>query len=88
MLDAGLPLDLRDAACKFQSGWMNCIATKVAQKILMFFQHHDFNSGAGEEKAEHHPGPPPMTQQRVRIFSIWLLKPIAPPMHGANNAGR
>ena len=35
---------------------MHGVAAEVAEKIRMFFQHHDIDTGARQQKAEHHAG--------------------------------
>jgi hypothetical protein len=37
---------------------MDGIAAEIAQKIRMLFEHGHGNSGAGQEKTEHHPRRP------------------------------
>ena len=35
---------------------MNRVAAKIAEEIGVFFQHHNVNTGARQEKSEHHAG--------------------------------
>ncbi len=35
---------------------MDCIAAKIAQEIGVLFDDDHIDSGAGEQKPEHHPG--------------------------------
>ncbi len=37
---------------------MHGVAAKIAQEIGVLFQHRDLDAGAGQKKAEHHPGRP------------------------------
>src|SRR5260370_31615194 len=39
-----------------ESGGMNGIATEIAQKIAVLFEHDHINTRACQQKAEHHPG--------------------------------
>jgi hypothetical protein len=41
---------------QFVSGWMDGVAAKVAKKIRVFLEHDDSDTGAGEQKPEHHSG--------------------------------
>ena len=41
---------------QFESRWMNGVAAKVAQKIGVLLQHDDIDTGARQQKAQHHPG--------------------------------
>ncbi len=41
---------------QLESGWMDCVAAKVAEEVLVFFEHGDLNPGAGQEEAEHYAG--------------------------------
>src|ERR1700727_995469 len=37
-------------------GGVNVVATKIAQKIGVLFQHDDLDAGTSQKKAEHHSG--------------------------------
>ena len=41
---------------QFERRGMHRVAAEVAEKIRMFFQHHDIDTGARQQKAEHHAG--------------------------------
>ncbi len=41
---------------QLQRGRMDRVAAEIAKEVGMLFQHHHVNAGAGQEKAEHHPG--------------------------------
>ena len=33
---------------------MNGVTTKITEKILVLFQHHNINTGPREQEAQHH----------------------------------
>lgn len=35
---------------------MNGIASKIAEKVLVFFQHHNVHAATGQEEAQHDAG--------------------------------
>ena len=35
---------------------MHRVAAKIAQEVLVLFQHRDIDAGAGQQEAQHHPG--------------------------------
>ena len=43
---------------QFQRRGMHGVAAEVAEKISVFFQHHDVDAGPRQQKAEHHAGRP------------------------------
>src|SRR5215475_13798921 len=55
---------------------MDGVAAEVAQEIGMLLEHQDVDAGAGEEKAEHHPGwSTAAIAQRVVMVSLrsWFI---------------
>ena len=40
---------------QLQSGGMDRVAAKVAQKIGVFFEDHDIDACAGQQETHHHP---------------------------------
>jgi hypothetical protein len=39
---------------QFESGWMDGVAAKVAEKIRVLLEDDDADTGAGEQKPEHY----------------------------------
>ncbi len=49
-------LDQSEFVHDLKRGGVDCVAAKVAQEILVLFQHRDVNAGARQQKSEHHAG--------------------------------
>ena len=57
----------------FQGRGMHRVAAEIAQEILVLLQHGDVDAGAGQKKAQHHPGrPPPAMTHVVEICCMTL----------------
>src|SRR5438093_6785997 len=41
---------------QLERGGMDRVAPKVTQKIAMFFEHHNVNTGACQQETQHHAG--------------------------------
>src|ERR1700736_6173695 len=41
---------------RFEGRGMDRVATKIPEEVGMFFEYERVHPGAGEKKAEHHPG--------------------------------
>ena len=39
---------------QFERGRMDRIAAKITQEVRMFFEHHNVNPGARQQKTQHH----------------------------------
>jgi hypothetical protein len=41
---------------QLEGGGMDCVAAEIAIEIRVLFQNHDFDTGAPQQEACHHPG--------------------------------
>ena len=52
---------------QFESGWMDGIAAKIAQKIRVLLENDDADTGAGEQVPEHHSGRSTANNDALRL---------------------
>ena len=39
---------------EFERGRMDGVAAEIAEEVLVFFEHENFDAGASEQKSQHH----------------------------------